>query len=52
MYYYDIDDNDNTWKFYAEKINPLLVWFYKLKKKKKIEKIVGSKRSRVGTNRR
>ena len=34
MYYYDIDDDDNTWKFYAEKINPLLVWFYKLKKKK------------------
>ena len=25
MYYYDIDDDDNTWKFYAEKINPLLV---------------------------
>ena len=36
MYYYDIDDDDNTWKFYAEKINPLLVWFYKLKKRKNV----------------
>ena len=34
MYYYDIDDYDNTWKFFSEKINPLLVWFYKLKKQK------------------
>jgi len=34
MYYYDIDDNDNTWKLYTEKINPLLVWYYKLKKQK------------------
>ena len=34
MYYYDIDDNDNTWKFYTEKINPMLVWYYKLKKQK------------------
>ena len=34
MYYYDIDDTDNTWKFFSEKINPLLVWFYKLKKSK------------------
>jgi len=39
MYYYDIDDDDDTWKFYAEKINPLLVWFYKLKKKKKCNNI-------------
>jgi len=34
MYYYDIDDTDNTWKFYSEKINPFLVWFYKLKKQR------------------
>ena len=34
MYYYDIDDTDDKWKFYTEKINPLLVWFYKLKKQK------------------
>ena len=34
MYYYDIDEYDNTWKFFSEKINPLLVWFYKLKKQK------------------
>ena len=34
MYYYDIDDYDNTWKFFSEKINPHLVWFYKLKKQK------------------
>ena len=35
MYYYDIDDYDNTWKFFSEKINPHLVWFYKLKKQKR-----------------
>ena len=34
MYYYDIDEYDNTWKFFSEKINPLLVWYYKLKKKR------------------
>ena len=34
VYYYDIDDHDNTWKFYSEKINPHLVWYYKLKKQK------------------
>ena len=34
MYYYDIDDTGNTWKFFSEKINPLLVWYYKLKKQK------------------
>ena len=39
MYYYDIDDNDDTQKFYAEKINPLLVWYYKLRKKKKCNNI-------------
>ena len=34
LYYYDVDEYDNTLKFYAKKINPLLVWFYKLKKQK------------------
>ena len=34
MYYYDIDEYDNTWKFFSEKINTLLVWYYKLKKKR------------------
>ena len=33
MYYYDLDDNAN-WTFFSEKINPLLVWFYKLQKQK------------------
>ena len=33
MDYYDIDDYDN-WTFFSEKINPLLVWFYKLQKQK------------------
>ena len=33
MYYYDIDDYGN-WTFLTEKINPLLVWFYKLQKQK------------------
>ena len=31
IYYYDIDE-DNNWNFYTKRINPLLVWFYKLKK--------------------
>jgi len=34
MYFLDIDDNDNTKKLFTEKINPLLVWYYKLKKQK------------------
>ena len=42
VYYYDIDDNDNAWKFYTEKINPLLVWYYKLKKQKVYNNICDS----------
>ena len=34
MYYQDIDEYDNQLKLYTKKINPLLVWFYKLKKQK------------------
>ena len=33
MYFYDINE-DNEWKFYTERINPLLVWFYKSQKQK------------------
>ena len=33
MYFYDINE-DNEWKFYTKRINPLLVWFYKLQKQK------------------
>ena len=32
--YQDIDEYDNQLKLYTKKINPLLVWFYKLKKSK------------------
>ena len=32
IYYYDIDEYDETWKLYTKRINPLLVWYYKLKK--------------------
>jgi len=31
LYYYDVDEYDNTLKFYTKKINPLLVGYYKLK---------------------
>ena len=34
VYYQDIDEYDNELKLYTKKINPLLVWFYKLKKQK------------------
>ena len=34
IYYIDTDDNDNTRKLFTEKINPHLVWYYKLKKQK------------------
>ena len=34
IYYLDTDDNDNKRKLYTEKINPHLVWYYKLKKQK------------------
>ena len=34
IYYYELDDYDDKWKFYTAKINPLLVWYYKLKKSK------------------
>jgi len=33
MYFYDFND-DNEYKFQTKKINPLLVWFYKLQKQK------------------
>ena len=33
MYYYDVDE-DNNWNFYTKRINPLLVWFYRLKKQR------------------
>ena len=33
MYFYELNE-DNEWNFYTKKINRLLVWFYKLKKKK------------------
>ena len=34
VYFQDIDEYDNKLKLYTKKINPLLVWFYKLKKSK------------------
>ena len=34
VYYHDIDEYDNKLKLYTKRINPLLVWFYKLKKSK------------------
>ena len=34
IYFQDIDEYDNQLKLYTKKINPLLVWFYKLKKSK------------------
>jgi len=34
IYYYDIDEYDDTWKFFTKKINPLLIWYYKLQKAK------------------
>ena len=34
VYYQDIDEYDNQLKLYTKKINPLLVWYYKLKKSK------------------
>ena len=34
IYYLDIDEYDNTRKLFTEKINPHLVWYYKLKKQK------------------
>jgi len=34
VYFQDIDEQDGQVKLYTEKINPLLVWFYKLKKSK------------------
>ena len=33
MYFYDTNE-DNEWNFYTKRINPLLVWFYKLQKQK------------------
>jgi hypothetical protein len=33
MYFYDHND-DGQWVFQTKKINPLLVWFYKLQKQK------------------
>jgi len=33
MYFYDLNE-DNEYKFYTKRINPLLVWFYKLQKQK------------------
>ena len=38
IYYYDIDENNN-WNFYTKRINPLLVWYYKLIKSKKMSNI-------------
>jgi len=36
IYGYDYDDDDNL-VFHSEKINPLLVWFYKTKKWNRIK---------------
>ena len=33
MYFYELNE-DNEYKFYTERINRLLVWFYKLQKQK------------------
>ena len=33
MYFYDLNE-DNEYKFQSKRINPLLVWFYKLQKQK------------------
>ena len=42
IYYLDTDDNDNKRKLYTEKINPHLVWYYKLKKQKVYNNICDS----------
>ena len=34
-----LDEEEDAWKFYTKRINPLLVWFYKLKKSKLMENI-------------
>jgi len=34
VYFQDIDEYDGQLKLYTKKINPLLVWYYKLKKSK------------------
>ena len=33
MYFYEPNE-DNEWNFYTKRINPLLVWFYRLKKQR------------------
>ncbi len=35
IYYYDIDEYDEALKLYTKRINPLLVWYYKLIKSKR-----------------
>ena len=39
IYYYDIEEYDETLKLYTKRINPLLVWYYKLIKSKKMSDI-------------
>ena len=39
IYYYELDDLDETIKLYTKRINPLLVWYYKLIKSKKMSNI-------------
>ena len=39
IYYYDYDEYDDTLKLYTKRINPLLVWYYKLIKSKKMSNI-------------
>jgi len=34
VYFQDIDEYDGQLKLFTKKINPLLVWYYKLKKSK------------------
>ena len=39
IYYYALDEDDESLKLYTKRINPLLVWYYKLIKSKKMSNI-------------
>ena len=39
IYYYDFDEDNETIQLYTKRINPLLVWYYKLIKSKKMSNI-------------
>jgi len=39
IYYYALDEDDETPKLYTKRINPLLIWYYKLIKSKRCSSI-------------